>query len=181
MQSRPIGKDPDVGKDWEQEEKGVTEDEMFGWHHYSMDMSLRKFRELVKDREAWHAAVLRVAKSRTQLSNWTTANQLWQSCVCMMMREDRWARPWVGFQALKGGSGCGWEGTEGQALCLPPWLSEGRPGCQALLCHPWLKEKELGLVIEKLGWFPSTKFHWKRRDQVCGRGILGQESLLGIP
>ena len=28
-----IGKDPDVGKDWRQEEKGTTEDEMAGWHH----------------------------------------------------------------------------------------------------------------------------------------------------
>ena len=28
-----IGKDPDAGKDWRQEEKGVTEDEMGGWHH----------------------------------------------------------------------------------------------------------------------------------------------------
>ena len=31
--SQLIGKDPDAGKDWGQEEKGVTEDEMFGWHH----------------------------------------------------------------------------------------------------------------------------------------------------
>ena len=29
-----IGKDPDVGKDWRQEEKGSTEDEMVGWHHW---------------------------------------------------------------------------------------------------------------------------------------------------
>ena len=29
-----IGKDPDVGKDWRQEEKGTTEDEMVGWHHW---------------------------------------------------------------------------------------------------------------------------------------------------
>ena len=29
-----IGKDPDVGKDWRQEEKGMTEEEMFGWHHW---------------------------------------------------------------------------------------------------------------------------------------------------
>ena len=28
-----IGKDPDAGRDWEQEEKGMTEDEMAGWHH----------------------------------------------------------------------------------------------------------------------------------------------------
>ena len=28
-----IGKDPDAGKDWRQEEKGMTEDEMLGWHH----------------------------------------------------------------------------------------------------------------------------------------------------
>ena len=28
-----IWKDPDAGKDWGREEKGMTEDEMFGWHH----------------------------------------------------------------------------------------------------------------------------------------------------
>ena len=35
----------------------------------SMDMSLSKFREMVKDSEAWHAAVHGVTKSQTQLSN----------------------------------------------------------------------------------------------------------------
>ena len=38
----------------------------------SMDMSLSKLQEMVKDRKAWHAAVHRVAKSWTWLSNWTT-------------------------------------------------------------------------------------------------------------
>ena len=33
VKSLLMGKDPDAGRDWEQEEKGTTEDEMAGWHH----------------------------------------------------------------------------------------------------------------------------------------------------
>ena len=66
-----IGKDPDAGKDWGQEQKGTTEDEMAGWYHRCMDMGLGGFWELVMDRKAWHAAVHGVTKSRTRLSDWT--------------------------------------------------------------------------------------------------------------
>ena len=58
-------KDLDAGKDGREEEKGVTEDEMVGWHHDSMDMRLSKLREIVKDRKAWCTAVHGVTKSRT--------------------------------------------------------------------------------------------------------------------
>ena len=68
------GKDPDAGKNWRWE-KGMTEDEMAGWHHRLMDMSMTKLQELVMDREAWRAAVHGVAKSWTRPSGWTELNR----------------------------------------------------------------------------------------------------------
>ena len=47
----------------------MTEDEMAGWHHASMDMNLSELRELVMDREAWSVAIHGVTKSWTRLSN----------------------------------------------------------------------------------------------------------------
>ena len=59
----------DAGKDWGQEEKGATEDEMAGWHHRLDGVSLSELQELVMDREAWRAAIHGVAESRTQVSD----------------------------------------------------------------------------------------------------------------
>ena len=76
-----VWKDPDARKDWRQEEKGMEEDEMVGWHHWLNGHGLSKLRELVMDREDWHAAVHGVAKSRTPLSYWTelTGSDKWMN------------------------------------------------------------------------------------------------------
>ena len=76
--SRLVRKGPDAGKDWGQEEKGATEDEMFGWHHCLDGHELRKLQYMMKDREAWYAAVHGVTESDT--AEWLN-NNITQVCL----------------------------------------------------------------------------------------------------
>ena len=71
MKNWLIGKDPDAGKDWRQEEKGMTEDETVGWHHW---LDGHEFEQALGDgdgQEAWCSAVHGLAKSRPRLSDGT--------------------------------------------------------------------------------------------------------------
>ena len=73
-----IGKDSEAGRDWGQEEKGTTEDEMAGWHHW-LDGRDSQWTPGVGDGQGGLACCSPwVMKSRTWLSDWTELNLLKQ-------------------------------------------------------------------------------------------------------
>ena len=91
VKNRLIWKDPDAQKDWRQEEKGMTENEMVGWHRW---LEGQEFEQAsgVGDGQGSHE----VTKSQTWLSDWTQLN--WTEVTCV----PAWFRQW---EALDWGKG----------------------------------------------------------------------------
>ena len=83
--ARLIRKEPDAGKDWRQEEKGMTEDEMVGWHHW---LNGQEFEQAPGDGEGQGGLVCCSPglQSRTRLSDWTTKKQGFK-ILCNKTRE----------------------------------------------------------------------------------------------
>ena len=115
VKSRLTGKDFDAERDWGQEEKGTTEDEMAEWHHWLDWRSLSELWVLVMDREAWRAVIHGVAKSRTRLSNWTELN-------CFIDYSK--AFDCVDHNKL-------WKIIKETGITRPPYLSPEKPVCRS--------------------------------------------------
>ena len=145
------GKDPDAGKDWRQEEKETTEDEMVGWHHW-LDMSLSKLQEVVKDREALCAAFLGVTESDMTDRVNTTTNKIYMAVSGLSWGTQDLPLQFEAFVGVAHGLNC----SAACGILVPPpgieskspalqggFLTTGPPGkppkpalcCVSFTCH----------------------------------------------
>ena len=82
------GKDPDAGKEWGQEKKGATEDEMVGWYH---QLNGREFELTPGVGDGVHG----VTNSRTRLSDWTKLSYRCTHLTIPLASQNEYAQKWV--------------------------------------------------------------------------------------
>ena len=98
-----IGKDPDAGRDWGQVEKGMTEDEMPGWHHqfdaqeFGWTLGVGDGQEGLACCDSW--GLQRVRRDWATKLNWTEYAQSLKKMIQMNLFTKHWLREWTyGFQ-----------------------------------------------------------------------------------
>ena len=99
-----IGKDPDAGKDWGQEEKGMTEDEMVGWHHW---LDGHEFEQApgVGDGQGGLACCSPWGSKEsdtTEQLNWLSWVSLWKICSCSFGYEFKCPFIFIIYDSLQG-------------------------------------------------------------------------------
>ena len=85
------GKDPDAGKDWKQEDKGTTEDEMVGWHHRLKGHEFEKTWEIVK---AGKPGMLQSMGSQRVGHSWGTEKEQIQNNRAWVPNGEIWIKSW---------------------------------------------------------------------------------------
>ena len=113
-----IGKDPDAGRDWGQEEKGTTEDEMVGWHHRLNGHGFGWTPGVGDGQEGLACCGSWGWKSQIRLSNWTELKWCWER---LRAGGEGDYRGWDGWMA----SPTQWIWVWVNAKC---WWWTGRPG-----------------------------------------------------
>ena len=126
------GKDHDIRKDWGQEEKGTTENEMVEKYHC---LSGHKFVKIPGDGEGQGSLVCcspRCHKESTQLSDWTTAALCFRFLSHMVITEY-----WAGFPVLN---------SRLSVTCFIYQFSSVTQSCPTL-CDPWITARQASLSI----------------------------------
>ena len=100
--SQLIGKDPDAGRDWRQEEKGTTEDEMVGWDH---QLNGHEFEQAPGDGEGQGSLVCYSPWGPRVEHNWATEHNMEKVSLLPFYRWENWLRlSLVQNQILPGGA-----------------------------------------------------------------------------
>ena len=173
-----IWKDPDAGKDWKQEEKGKTEDEMVGWHHW---LNEHEFEQTLKDREAWHAGI---KKRQTRLSD-RIASDLWalpgaqpplwcNSHTCQFPKTRVGVEPTLYSPSSSNGFAAP-EGLSSVPLCLKSYflgwnLPKTELGKEGVKGNSWVKRTQSTSIKKKGSSWRHTCFRTKKsgfKNQLC--------------
>ena len=130
QRANSLEKNPVARKDWRQEDKRAAEDEMSDSITSSVDMNLSKLQKMMEDIETLHASDHGVAKSQTQMSDWTITVQF--SSVQSPSRVQLFATPWTvvrqAFLSI----------TNSWSLHKPMSTESVMPSNHLILCHPLL-------------------------------------------